>query len=50
MSRKQANVYFYASYFDNIHQRQDSDMFWLKIRIPDKDNLFASLVLKRKKN
>ena len=43
MSKKQAYVYFYASYFDKIHQIYDSDIFQLKIGISDKNNLFASL-------
>ena len=36
-------MYFYASYSDKIHQIHDSDIFLLKIMIPDKDNLFATL-------
>ena len=41
MSRK--HVYFYASYYYKIHQMHDSDIFPLKIGIPDKNNLFATL-------
>ena len=44
MSRKQAYVYFYASYCDKINQILALDILWLKIRIPDKNNLFATLI------
>ena len=43
MSKKQAYVYFYASYFDKIHQIYDSDIFQFKIHIADKNYLFATL-------
>ena len=42
--RKQAYVYFYASYCDKIPQIHDSDIFQSKIQIPDKNNLFATLI------
>ena len=44
MSRKQAYVYFYASYWGKIIQIYNSDIFSLKIRIPDKKNLFVTLL------
>ena len=44
MSRKQAYIYFYASYCDKINQIYDSDIFQLKIGIPDMNILFATLV------
>ena len=44
MSRKQAYVYFYASYCDKTHQIHDSDIFQLRNRIPDINNLFATLL------
>ena len=44
MSKNQAYVHFYASYYYNIHQLHDSDIYLLKIGIPDKNNLFATLV------
>ena len=43
MSREQAYVYFYASYCGKVHHIQGSDIFQLKIRIPDQNNLFATL-------
>ena len=43
MSGKQAYVYFHASYCGKINQIHDSDIFQLKIGIPDKHNLFATL-------
>ena len=43
MRRKEANNYFYVSYSDKIHQIPDSDIFQLKIKIPDKHNLFETL-------
>ena len=43
MSRKQAYVYFYASYSGKIYKIRYSDIFMFKIGIPDKSNLFATL-------
>ena len=43
MSRKQVWVYFHASYYYKIHQMHDLYIFPLKIGIPDKNNLFATL-------
>ena len=43
MIRKQAYLYLYASHSVKIHQIHGSDIFRLKIRIPDKNNLFATL-------
>ena len=45
MSRKQAYVNFYASNCHKIHKMHDSDIFQLKIKIPDKKILFATLRL-----
>ena len=45
MSKKQVSVYVYATYCYKLHQNCDSDIFPLKIGIPDKNNLFATLVL-----
>ena len=45
MSRKQAYVYFYASYCGKSHHIHESDIFQLKIRIPDEKSLFATLVI-----
>ena len=42
--RKQAFVQFYASIYGKIKQIQDSDIFSLKIRIPDKKSLSATLL------
>ena len=47
MSRKQAYVYFYASYCDKTHQIHDSDTFQLRNQIPDINNLFATLIRDR---
>ena len=47
MSRKQAHAYFYASYCGKSHQIHKSDTFRLKIMIPDKNNLFATLFQNR---
>ena len=44
MSRNQAYVNFYASYCGKIPQMHDSDIFQLKIRIADKNYLFATLL------
>ena len=44
MSGKQAYVYFCASYCGKSHQIHDLDIFQLKIRIPDKNILFATLL------
>ena len=43
MSKKQAFVSLDVSNWYKIHQIHDSDIFQLKIRIPDKNNLFATL-------
>ena len=43
MNRKQGYVYFYDSYCVKTHQKYDSDIFQLKIKIPDKHNLFETL-------
>ena len=43
MSRKQAYISFFASYCCKIHEIIDPDIFQIKIRIPDKNNLFATL-------
>ena len=48
MSRKQAYVYFYASYCGKTHHLHDSDIFRLKIKILDKNNLFATLELAKR--
>ena len=44
LRRKHAFVLFHASYLGKIQQIQDSDIFWLKIRIPDRKSLFATLL------
>ena len=44
MSKNTAFVYFYTSNHGKSHLLHDSDIFWLKIRIPDKNNLFATLL------
>ena len=38
-------MYFYASYYYQIYQINDSEIFQLKIRILDKNNLFTTLLL-----
>ena len=43
LRRKHAFVQFCASYLGQIQLIQDSDIFLLKIRIPDEKNLFATL-------
>ena len=42
-SKKQAYVYFYASYCSKLHQIHDLDIIEFIFRIPDKNNLFATL-------
>ena len=44
MRRKQANSNFCASYCYKILQIYDLDIFHLKIGIPDKNDLYATLV------
>ena len=46
MSRKKAYFNIYDSYCGKIHQVHDSDIFQLKIGIPDQNNLFATLELR----
>ena len=46
MSRKQAYFNIYDSYCGKIHQVHDSDIFQLKIGMPDKNNPFATLTSK----
>ena len=41
--QKKAYLYFFASYCGKSHHIHDSDIFWLIIKIPDKNNLFATL-------
>ena len=43
LGKKQAFVSLDVSNWYKIHQIHDSDNFQLKIRIPDKDDLFATL-------
>ena len=43
---KEACVYLYVSYCGKINQIRDSDIFKLKLRIPDKNN-FLQLCLRR---
>ena len=40
---RNAKYSFYATYYYKIHQMHDSDIFLLKIGIPDKNDLFATL-------
>ena len=50
MGRKRAYVYFYASYWAEIYQILKSDIFQLKLRIRDKNNLFATLNIQGEHN
>ena len=41
---QEQKCYFYASLCDKIHEIHDSDIFQLKLRTPDKDNLLCNAI------